>query len=96
VDQARDFITGDFPLRLETTGQVAAQISDLLVHELPDDFIRSYRERVREVTPDRALAAGRAVLRPQEMVVVVVGDAEEVRGPLEALDVGPVDLVSLF
>ena len=43
-----------------------------------------------------AWEAGRAVLRPSEMVVVVVGDAEKIRGPLEDLSLAPVDVASPF
>ncbi len=96
VEQARDFIAGVFPLQLETTGQVAARISELLVYGYPDDFLRGYRDRVREVSPQAALAAGRAVLRPTEMVVVVVGDAGQVQGPLQELGLGPVEVASPY
>lgn len=94
VERARDFIAGVFPLQLETTGQVAARIGELLVYGLPDDFFATYRSRIRGVTPKAALAAGQEVLRPEEMVAVIVGDAEGIRGPLEALDLGSVEIVA--
>jgi predicted Zn-dependent peptidase len=93
VERARDYIAGVFPLQLETTGQVAARIGEIQVYGLPDDYFRSYRDRIREVTTAGALAAGRAAIRPDELVVVVVGDAESIRGPLEDLDFGPVEVV---
>jgi zinc protease len=94
VTQSRDFISGVFPLRLETTGQVAARIAELLVYDLPDQFFSTYRDEIRAVTPEATLEAGQAVLRPDELMVVVVGDGEKVRGPLEALGLGPVQVVS--
>ena len=94
VERARDYIAGVFPLQLETTGQVAARISELQVYDLPDDFFGSYRDRIRGVTPEAAVAAGRETLRPHELVVVVAGDAEGVRGPLEDLGFGPIEVVS--
>jgi zinc protease len=94
VERARDFIAGVFPLHLETTGQVAARIGELLVYGLPDDFFASYRDRIRSVAPQDVLAAGREVLRPRDMVVVVVGEADAIRGPLEELGLGPVEIVS--
>lgn len=94
VDRARDFIAGVFPLHLETTGQVASRISELLVYGLPDDYFSTYRDRIRSVSSQDILAAGREVLRAREMVVVVVGEAEAVRGPLEDLGVAPVDVLS--
>jgi zinc protease len=96
VAQARDFIAGVFPLRLETTGQVAARIGELIVYDLPDDFHSTYRDRIREVTANATREAGLAVLRPSELVIVVVGDAAKVRGPLEDLSLAPVDVASPF
>jgi zinc protease len=96
VERARDFIAGVFPLRLETTGQVAARIAELLIYDLPDDFFATYRENIRGVTAEAARAAGAETLRPEEMVVVVAGDAEAVRGPLEELGVGSVEVASPF
>jgi zinc protease len=93
VERSRDYIAGVFPLHLETTGQVAARISELQIYDLPDDFFGSYRDRIREVTAETALAAGRDILRPNELVVVVAGDAEGIRGPLEDLGFGPVEVV---
>ncbi len=96
VEQARDFLAGVFPLALETTGQVAARISELLVYALPDDYFGTYRDRIREVDAPAAGAAGREVVRPGELVTVVVGDAEAVRGPLEELGLGIPEVVTPF
>ncbi|MBT8397155.1 MAG: insulinase family protein [Gemmatimonadetes bacterium] len=94
VERARDYIAGVFPLALETTGQVAARISEIQVYDLPLDFFSTYRDRIREVTPSSAHEAGRATIRPDQLAVVVVGDAEGVVGPLEELGIGPVEVVS--
>lgn len=90
VAGARDYIAGVFPLRMETTSQVAGRIAELIVYGLPDDWHARYRDRVRSVTPEEAHAAVRRHVRPAEVQIVVVGDAAEVTEPLEALGVGPV------
>lgn len=90
VEAARDYIVGVFPLRFETTSQTTSRLAELLVYGLPDDWHARYRDRVREVTREGALEAGRRRIRPEEFAVVVVGDAEAIRGPLEALELGPV------
>lgn len=89
--QSRDFLAGVFPLQLETTSQVAARIAELLVFDLPDDFFATYRDRIRSVTREGVMDAGRSVLRPDELVTLVVGDGARVRGPLEDLGLGPVE-----
>lgn len=90
VGAARDYIAGVFPLQLETTGQIASQIAELLIYDLPDDYYADYRDRIRGVTLEEAREAARLCVRPDEMTVVVGGDAEQVEGPLEELAWAPV------
>ncbi|MDE2804785.1 MAG: pitrilysin family protein [Gemmatimonadota bacterium] len=90
VETARNYLAGVFPLRLETTGQIASRIAGMIVYDLGDDYYRSYRERVERVTRADVAAAARRHIRPAELCTVVVGDAAEVAGQLERLDIGPV------
>ena len=92
VQASRDYMAGIFPLRLETTGQIASQIAELIIYDLPDDYHATYRDKIREVTRDQALEAARRCIRPDEITVVVGGDAKAVRGPLEELGLGPVEV----
>lgn len=92
VESSRDYMAGVFPLRLETTGQIASQVAELLLYDLPEDYHATYRERIRSVTRDDALEAARRCIRPDEITVVIGGDADVVRGPLEDLGLGPVEV----
>jgi zinc protease len=92
LSAARDYIAGVFPLRLETTGQVASAVAESFVYRLPEDYHRTYRDRIRAVGRESAVAAARRHLRPHELVAVVVGDAERIRGPLEEVGLGPVEV----
>jgi len=94
LSQSRDFLSGVFPLQLETTGQVAARIGELLVYDLPAHFYTTYRDEIRAVTRDAVREASESILRPEGLTVVVVGDGEKIRGPLEDLGLGPVQVVS--
>lgn len=87
---ARDYMAGVFPLRMETSTQVASRIAELLIYDLPADWHARYRERIREVEAGAAAAALRRHIRPGEAQIVVVGDADAVGGPLEELELGPV------
>lgn len=92
VAAARDYLSGVFPLRFETTAQVASRLAELVVYDLPEDFHATYRHRIGEVTRDDAHEAGARAVRPDELVAVVVGDADAVQAPLEALGLGPVEV----
>lgn len=92
VAAARDYAAGVFGLQLETAGQVATRIAQLLIYGLPDDYFDHYRDAVRAVTAEASAQAARAHVRPHEAQIVLVGDADAIRGPLEALDLAPVEV----
>ena len=93
VEAARDYIAGVFPLRLETAGQVASRIIEQVVFGLPEDYHRTYRDRIRAVATEDAAEAGRRHVRPAEAQIIVVGDADTVQPALAALDLAPVHVV---
>lgn len=90
VRGARDYLAGIFPLRMETTAQVASGIARAFVHGLPADHHARYRERVRAVKVDDVARAARRRLHPDALTVVVAGDADRVAPALESL--GPVEI----
>ncbi|MFQ5537723.1 MAG: M16 family metallopeptidase [Gemmatimonadota bacterium] len=92
VTAARDYLAGVFPLRLETVGQLAARVAELIVYGLPDDEYSTYRDRIRAVSTDAAARTARRRFRPRDARVVVVGDAETVRSQLEDLGLGEVEV----
>ncbi len=94
VRGARDYLAGIFPLRLETTAQIASGIARLFVQGLSADHHARYRERVRAVEVDDVLRAARRRLHPDALTVVVVGDADRVAPELETL--GPVEVHTDF
>jgi zinc protease len=83
LDDVRSYLAGVFPLRLETTVGLAARLSQIAVYGLPDDYFEGYPARILAVTADDVLRAARDHLHPERMVAVVVGDAAELREPLE-------------
>jgi zinc protease len=93
ISLARDYLVGVFPLRFETAGQVAGALSGLVVFELPDDELDSYRPAVAAVDADAVLAAAQRNIRPSDLSIVIVGDAKEVDAPLRAAGLGEVVVV---
>jgi predicted Zn-dependent peptidase len=93
LDQARNYRAGVFPINFAGPGPVAAGLAELVVHGLPDDHFDQLRRRVLVVTIDEVNAAAAHRIRPEDLVSVVVGDAAAVRGDLEAIGLGPVEVV---
>jgi zinc protease len=90
---ARDYLIGVFPLRFETPGPIVQALSGLVIHDLPDDELATYRERIDAVSADDVLAAARSHLRLEGAAAVLVGDASVVGSSLEVVGFGPVEVI---
>jgi zinc protease len=90
---ARDYLIGVFPLRFETSAQVAGALGGLVVYGLPDDELDSYRPSIAAVTPDEVQAAATAHLEPDRAIVAIVGDASRIVEPLRDIGLGEVEVV---
>ncbi|HUG41858.1 MAG TPA: pitrilysin family protein [Longimicrobiales bacterium] len=92
LDGARDYLAGILPLTLQTTGQLASRIGELVVYDLPVDYFASYRRRIAAVSAADIRRVAREDVRPDQLAIVVVGDADQVRGPIDALGLGEIQV----
>lgn len=90
--EVKEYLVGVFPLRFETTGGIAAAIEPLAVYGLPDDWWQTYRASLTAVTAEAAQRAAQELIDPDELLSLVVGDAEQVRAELEATGIAPLQL----
>jgi len=91
---ATSYLEGVFPIRYETTAAIAAALATLTIYALPEDWYDTYRARMSAVSVDDVLRAARAHVKAESLQIVVVGDEDAIREPLEALAFGPLDVVS--
>lgn len=87
---ATSYLDGVFPIRFESTAAIANALASVVSYGLPDDYFDRYRASIRAVTAADVLRVARAHVRPEELQIVIVGDPDAVRGPLEQRALGPV------
>lgn len=75
---AKNFLTGVFPLRAETQEGLTNLIVNQHLYGLPENYLQTYRENVDAVTADEVQQVAIKHVRPNEMAIVIVGDADEV------------------
>jgi len=93
VNDKRDYLVGVFPLRFETTGGIASAIEPLAIYGLADDWWSRYRERLEAVDAAAVREASEALIRPDELLMLVCGDAAAIRDPLANAGLGRVAVV---
>ncbi len=85
---ARDFLVGVFPLRFETPPAVVGAIAGLLIHGLPMDELDRYRPSIEAVSDADVQGVASRHIRPDELAIVLVGDADAILPSLEAAAIG--------
>lgn len=76
------YMTGGFARTLEDPEVIASFAINTAIHGLPEDFYHNYLKRLNAVTLEEVNAAAQKFLLPDRSVVVVVGKAAEIAGPL--------------
>jgi zinc protease len=74
---AQDYLSGSFPLTIETPSAIALQVLNAVFFGLDLNELETFRERVNAVTPDDIQRVAREYLRPDRLSIVLVGDASK-------------------
>ncbi|MFV2065037.1 MAG: M16 family metallopeptidase, partial [Chloroflexota bacterium] len=93
LDAARDYLVGVFPLRFETSAQVAGALAGLVIFQLPDDELDLYRPTIAAVSAEAVHRAAEAHIDPEAASIVVVGDASKFVDQLGDAGFGEVEIV---
>lgn len=92
LSDARSYLSGVFALGLGTQDGLAGRLATVYLNELPEDYLETYREKMRALTADDVLAAARKYFDSANAQIVVVGDRTDVAeqaalfGEVEAYD----------
>jgi zinc protease len=91
LERARSYRAGIFPINFAGPGSVASGLGDIVIHGHPDDHFDRLRAEIQATTLDQVNKTTVTRLRPDEAVIVVVGDAAAVRDDFSGL---PLEVVS--
>jgi zinc protease len=92
---AQDYMVGHFPLTLEVPDAIATQVLNQLFYELPVDDLPKYREQVLRVTPDEIQRVARWFIRPAQLSVVLVGNADAFVKDLKGVGFGDFERIPI-
>jgi predicted Zn-dependent peptidase len=84
-----------FPGDFETTRDLLARLQTQVVLDLPEDVYSTYVPKVMALSTAEASQAASKYVQPARFLVVVVGDRAKVEAPLEALNLGPMTVLSV-
>ena len=92
LQAAQGSLLGEWPLNFENPGYLLSQTVNVRRYGLSDDWLSGHADRLREVDLASAQLAWDEHINPDKIVVLIVGDAAQVREPLAALGMPIVDI----
>ena len=92
---AQDFMAGNFPLTIETPAAIAEQVLSRLFYGQDLKELETYRDRVDRVTVGDVSRVSRAFLKPDQLSIVLVGDASVFVDDLKSLGFGDFERIPL-
>lgn len=95
LEGAQDYMVGHFPLTIEVPDQIATQVLNQLFYELPVEDLPRYRERILKVTPDEIQRVARWFIRPSQLSIVLVGDADKFVKDLKGIGINSFELIPI-
>lgn len=78
ISDAKSYLTGVFPIRLETQEGLTDQLVQIKMLNLPNDYLQHYRDRVQAITIADIQRVANKYVKPDEAAVIVVGDGTSV------------------
>ncbi|SMX38351.1 M16 family metallopeptidase [Maliponia aquimaris] len=73
LDRAKTYLTGAYPLRFDGNGPIAQILVGMQMDGLTPDYIKTRNAQIEAVTLDDVKRVAADLLRPEELVFVVVG-----------------------
>lgn len=90
VLKAQESQTLALPGLWETNGAVSGSIQELVQYDLPQDYYETYPDKVRALNVGTISSAAEDVLRPDDMIWLIVGDLNVIESRIQELGYGPV------
>jgi zinc protease len=70
---AKKYLSGSFPLRLDSNSKLLGNVAVIGFYGLPLDYLDTYVDKIEKVTVEDIRAAFARHVRPENLVTVVVG-----------------------
>ena len=83
LEDAKSYLTGVFPIRLETQEGLVDQLVQIKMLALGDNYLNEYRDRVNAVTVKEIQRVAQEYVQPDKVALIIVGDGAELIDQIE-------------
>ena len=95
LENAQAYMTGSFPLTIETPEAIAMQVLNVVFYGLPLEQLQNFRSRVNAVTVDDIQRVARQYFKPDRLSIVLVGNASAFASQLKGVGLPQFEVIRL-
>jgi predicted Zn-dependent peptidase len=85
LEDTKNYLIGVFPATVQSSSDIAGRLMDMELYDLPHDYFDRYRENIGAVSSEDVARVARKYIDPDRALIVVVGNASQIREPLGTL-----------
>ncbi len=78
LSEAKAYLSGVFPLKIDTGKKLASLLADIAFHDLGLDYFENYQEQIMRVTREDVFHVALKYLHPERYALVVVGKQDAI------------------
>ena len=79
----KNYISGNFPMQLETPNEIASKVINLKLHNLEDDYYNSYIRKVNEITKEEIMEVAQKYLHPDKLTYSIAGNSNALKDEMQ-------------
>jgi zinc protease len=83
--EVKSYLMGVFPATVQTASDIGSRLVDMELYGLTEDYFDRYRENIANVSKEDIERVANKYLDPDRVLIVIVGNAREIREPLGTL-----------
>jgi predicted Zn-dependent peptidase len=93
LNEAKEYIINSFVFKFTSTSQIVNRLITFEYYGLPTNYLENYLENIKKVSSEDILRVAKKYLKPDQTIVLVVGNKEKFEEPLDVF--GPVNEIKL-
>lgn len=85
LNDTKSYLIGVFPAMVQSSSDIAGRLLDMELYGLPENYFDRYRENIGTISKDDIARVANKYIDPERVLIVVVGNAAQIREPLGGL-----------
>jgi len=95
VANSKSNLIQGFPQKFTSVGGIANQVESIVMYDLPESEWKDYVARIDAINGQSATKVAKDYLRPEALLIVVVGDREKIEAGIRELGLGNVEVLKV-